>query len=265
MKRIILLFLALMIVAPQPAKALDSEELLALVAMPLAVAAVAEIADVPPQPLFELVSLLNDANVPPEPFIEVVRYSPVALVADSEPDFIEYVRLQTTQGTVGVPLVRLIETEYREYGLTGVDLLVEAPRIVEVGEDFVPVVVHQRVTARRTHPHGGPPGQLKKELGYQTGAEVVHGAVRGNRNRDDDDRPARTKAAKPVRQKNDDGPGPSVKNRVQKVERQEAPRAIDVKVERRAEPKAPKGPKGNPGRGQSGEGNPGQGKGKGKG
>jgi hypothetical protein len=30
----------------------------------------------------------------------------------------------------------------------------------------------------KEHPHGGPPGQLKKQLGLQTGAEVVHGEKR---------------------------------------------------------------------------------------
>jgi len=34
-----------------------------------------------------------------------------------------------------------------------------------------PVVVKE---AHRAHPHGGPPGQLKKQFGLKTGAEVVH-------------------------------------------------------------------------------------------
>lgn len=255
----------MLIIAPQPVKALDSEALLSLVAMPLAVTAVAEIADVPPEPLFELVTLLNDARVPPEPFIEIVRYSPVALVAQSEPGFVEYLRLQTVEGTTGVPLVRLIENEYREYGLTGVNLLVEAPRIVEVRDDFVPVVVRQRVAERRGHPHGGPPGQLKKELGYQTGAEVVHGAARGKRDRDVESRSDRSKASK--RDREIDGERSRGRG-VERVEREHASRENDAKVNRREAPKgpkSPKAPKGNSGRDRNADGNPGKGKGKDKG
>lgn len=259
-KRIPILLLALTLFVARPAKALDTEELLALVAMPLAVAAVAEIADVPREPLFELVSLLNDANVPPEPFIEVVRYSPVALVADSEPDFIEYVRLQTTQGTTGLPLVRLIETEYREYGLSGVNLLVEAPRLVEVREDFVPVIVRQRVIERRNHPHGGPPGQLKKDLGYQTGAEVVHGAARGRNNRLSDDRSKPAKVKVQTKQKGDER---GIRERDRRVDRPERP--AKIRNEKAERPREPKGPKGNPGRGREDGGNRGEGKNKGKG
>src|SRR5687767_7788573 len=80
---------------PTQAQALDNEELLALVAMPLAVAAVSEVTDVPMNDLIDIVSLMNDALVPPAQFIEVVRYAPVALVVDTqEPRFPAFVRLQ---------------------------------------------------------------------------------------------------------------------------------------------------------------------------
>lgn len=178
MKRTASLIFVLLLI-PATAHALDTQEMLSLVAMPLAVAAVSELTDVPPEPLFELVSLLNEARVPPSEFIEVVRYAPVALVVDAEPDFVDFVRLQTTQGATGVTLVRSIETELREYGLPNEIVIVEAPRVVEVDQSFVPVVVRNTVARNRAHPHGGPPGQLKKELGYQTGAEIVHDAARG--------------------------------------------------------------------------------------
>lgn len=181
MKRIASLILVLLLL-PATAHALDTQEIMSLVAMPLAVAAVSELTDVPPEPLFELVSLLNEARVPPSEFIEVVRYAPVALVVDAEPDFVDFVRLQTTQGATGVTLVRSIETELREYGLPNEIVIVEAPRVVEIDQSFVPVVVRNTVARNRAHPHGGPPGQLKKELGYQTGAEIVHGAARGRSN-----------------------------------------------------------------------------------
>ena len=41
------------------------------------------------------------------------------------------------------------------------------------------LIVTTRIAETRAHPHGGPPGQLKKELGLQTGAEVVHGTHPG--------------------------------------------------------------------------------------
>src|SRR5215212_7134211 len=64
---------------PLRAAALETEDLLALVAMPLAVAAVSELTDVPENQLIDVVTLLNDAQVPPAQFVEVVRYAPVAL------------------------------------------------------------------------------------------------------------------------------------------------------------------------------------------
>jgi hypothetical protein len=50
-----------------------------------------------------------------------------------------------------------------------------APQTVIVDQNFVPPMVVTRVEEVRIHPHGGPPGQIKKQLGLQTGAEVVHG------------------------------------------------------------------------------------------
>ena len=161
--------------APQ-AEAFETEELLALVAMPLVVDAVAEIAGVPEQQLFDFVSLLNEADVNPPMFIEAVRYVPMALVVDEDGAFVDYVRLQTQQGVRGTELVRLIEDRYHDsYDLPQADLVVTAPRMIGVGDAYVPVVVRDRVTEWRNHPHGGPPGQVKKQLGLQTGAEVVHG------------------------------------------------------------------------------------------
>ena len=181
--------LAAALIPTQRASALENEELLALVAMPLAVAAVSEVTDVPVSELVNVVTLLNDAAVPPAQFIEVVRYAPVALVDEpvpQQPRFVEFVQLQFDNGLRGTALVNSIETQYQVYGVNGVDLDVTAPRIVDVDQRFLPAIVQTRIAERRAHPHGGPPGQLKKELGLQTGAEVVHGS-RANR-RDDDDR-----------------------------------------------------------------------------
>lgn len=163
--------------APTQAEALENEELLSLVAMPLAVAAVSEITDVPVADLMDVVTLLNDAAVPPPQFVEVVRYVPAALVAETDdPDFVEFLRQRQREGLRGTALVTSIEEQIRVYGMPEVELAVSRPRTIDVfHETFVPKPVLTRLAeVRRGHPHGGPPGQLKKEAGVQTGAEIVH-------------------------------------------------------------------------------------------
>ena len=175
-------------IIPRPAQALENEDLLALVAMPLAVAAVSEVTDVPVNDLIDVVSLMNDAAVPPAQFIEVVRYAPVALIVEApqpQPAFPLFVRTQFNSGLRGTALVSSIEEHFQTFGVQGVDLDVVAPRVIDVDENFVPQVVRTRIAERKSHPHGGPPGQLKKERGLQTGAEVVHGERRGRGNDDD--------------------------------------------------------------------------------
>ncbi len=188
-----LILTAALVVPTQPAAALEvDDDLLALVAMPLAVAAVSEITDVPANDLIDMVTLLNDADVPPVQFVEVVRYIPVALVAQdtTQPRFVEVVREREQAGVRGTELVTFIEERLNTYGLpAAIDLDVTAPRLVELNDDddIVPVVVRTRVAQVKAHPHGGPPGQLKI-AGVQTGAEIVHGTSRGrDRDRDDDD------------------------------------------------------------------------------
>jgi hypothetical protein len=199
-KALLAAIIAAALLVPVNATALENEDLLALVAMPLAVAAVSEITDVPTSELIDVVTLLNDAAVPPPQFIEVVRYVPVALVVDdSQPDFVNFVRVQTTEGLRGTELVTSIAEQFRVYGLPEVDLAVTRPRTIDVVEEtFIPAPVRTRLAeVRRSHPHGGPPGQLKKEQGLQTGAEIVHrdetpnGVVTRSAQRDDDDQKAR--------------------------------------------------------------------------
>src|SRR6185503_7585511 len=74
---------------------------LALIALPLAVAAVSEVTGVPSNQLADLVATLNSANVPVVQEIQVIRYVPVALVADTGPQFVEFVQTQVTQGVTG--------------------------------------------------------------------------------------------------------------------------------------------------------------------
>lgn len=176
-KNIAVAMLAATLLLPswQQASALENEDLLALVAMPLAVAAVSEITDVPMNQLIDVVTLLNDAEVPPAQFLEVVRYAPVALVVnDGQPDFVEFVRLQRQEGVTGTALVTSIEEQMRVYHVDSINLDVTHPRVIDITDDFVPRMVRKHVAEMRSHPHGGPPGQLKKAIGVQTGAEVVH-------------------------------------------------------------------------------------------
>lgn len=146
-------------------------EPLALIAMPLAVAAVADLVDVPRSDLITLISSLNAARVPAPQFVEVVRYSPVVLVDRTEaPQFVQFVTTEVDRGVIGRPLAIAVADRLRD---TGADIDVVAPRTVV----FEPVVAKTRVNRERVaraHPHGGPPGQLKKQRGLQTGAEVVH-------------------------------------------------------------------------------------------
>jgi hypothetical protein len=183
------------------AAALETDDLLSLVAMPLAVAAVSEMTDVPMNQLMDVVSLLNDAQVPPTQFVEVVRYVPVVLVVDADrTDFVDFVRVQEQEGLRGTALVTSIEERmHTVYDFPSADFDIVRPRVIDVVEtEFVPTVVRTRITEVRTqraHPHGGPPGQLKKAAGVQTGAEIVHGGTRV-----DDHRAVRTVKVKTPKQ-----------------------------------------------------------------
>jgi hypothetical protein len=151
---------------------------LALVAMPLAVAAVANLTDVPTNDLISFISALNQAAMPAPQFVEVVRYSPVVFFDDAiEPQFVRFVTTEVDRGIRGETLAIAIADRYRTMGIRDIDVI-DPPRTVIVDRDeFFPPVVRTRVAEVRAHPHGGPPGQLKKDLGVQTGAEIVHGST----------------------------------------------------------------------------------------
>jgi len=150
---------------------------LALIAMPLAVAAVSNLTDVPQNDLMSLVASLNQALVPAPQFVEVVRYSPVVLVdPTASPQFIRFVTTQVDRGVIGQPLAFAIAERIETFQPVDINLI--EPQQVFVDRDVIlpPVVVTREASL---HPHGGPPGQLKKQLGLQTGAEVVHGTRPG--------------------------------------------------------------------------------------
>lgn len=270
----------------------------ALVAMPLAVAAVADLADIPLNEFASFVRLLNQAAVPAPQFIEVVRYAPVAFVDPVvRPQFVTYVRTRFDDGITGFALAQTIEDRIE---LLGVDeiRIVEPPivTLVEQAQYIPPVVATHVATVRSGHPHGGPPGQLKKQLGLQTGAEVVHGArppvtrvvERDGADRDEvrRDRAERRKRVvadragdrprkqREVRVRGNDGGGKKDRVVVTKERRDVAkapkPQRVErVRVERprpqRVESPKVESPRGNRGGGGGGQGNSGGGKGHGKG
>jgi uncharacterized membrane protein YgcG len=226
---------------------------LALIAMPLAVAAVAETTDVPASDLISFIAALNRARMPAPQFVEVVRYSPVVLVDTTErPVFLRYVTTQVDRGVIGRPLAFALADRIGIEDIARPRVIIDRDRDV----DILPTVVTTRVATTRSHPHGGPPGQLKKERGLQTGAEVVHGTRRAQpervtRNRVSDDRPR-------------------VESKPAKAQRVAKPQRVKVKPQHVAKAKVSKPQHGSKGQGGGGgggkgHGNSGGGKGKGKG
>ena len=192
---------------------------LALVAMPLAVAAVSDITGVPSNDLFNFIVSLNQARVPAPQFVEIVRYSPVVFVdPNASPAFLSFVTTEIDRGVIGTPLAVAIADRFDTFGMNEIAIL-DPPVTTIIDRDvFIPQVVTTRVAEVRSHPHGGPPGQLKKDLGLQTGAEVVHGTKPG--------RTARVRSARSVDRSND-----------VKVTRPAKPRTVKVQTPKAQTPK----------------------------
>jgi hypothetical protein len=168
--------IVLLALLPATANAFSTDDLLALIAMPLAVAAVSDITGVPAADLSSLVATLNNANVPPVQEVQILRYVPVALVEQrTETTFVDFVQQQVAQGITGDALVPVVFERLRTYDVQPAPA--PGSSVIVVDDTFIPAEVRTRVTTLRahpTHPHGGPPGQLKKIVGVQTGAEIVH-------------------------------------------------------------------------------------------
>lgn len=174
------IFIVALLVFAGSAQALNTNDLLAAIGMPLAVAAVADITGVPQDQLAELVTALNGANTPVAEEVHIIQYVPVALVQTSDDrTFLQFVQQQISQGVTGVQLVPVVTQQLQTYYPASTQIVVSAPaqQTFVVQEPYVPQVVVTRVTEVRTHPHGGAPGQLKKQLGLKTGAQVVHGVA----------------------------------------------------------------------------------------
>jgi hypothetical protein len=144
----------------------NSNDLLSLIAMPLAVAALSDIAGIPQDQLASLLGTLNQADVPPAQFVDTLRYVPVALV--EQPDFVPYVQSQVSNGVTGPALVTVIDQRLPQYTPA------PAASNMVVTQDYIPPTVRTRVAEWHAQPHGGPPGQLKKIEGLRTGAAIVH-------------------------------------------------------------------------------------------
>src|ERR1700682_263622 len=130
--------LALAFALSSSAFALSTKDLLSLVAMPLAVAAVSNVTGVPQQDLTNVVSALNQGNVPPQQFVEVVRYTPVVLTnQNTAPQFVDYVTTQVNQGVTGDALATAIANQLRTYGVQ--DINVTNPQFAYVdGQSLLP-------------------------------------------------------------------------------------------------------------------------------
>lgn len=144
-RKLAMALLLVVALVPRPAAALETDELLALVAMPLTVAAVTDVPDVPTNELLDFVSLLNQAEVAPKQFVEVVRFVAVALPDQA---FIEDIRTRQQSGLSGPTIVTMIEDRYRNvYGL-GADIDFGVEPNWSNRSQVVPAIV-------RNHPHSG--------------------------------------------------------------------------------------------------------------
>ena len=133
----------LLFICALPAQALNTKEFLSLIAMPLAVAAVSDLAGVPQDQFGDVISTLNQANVPPAQFVDTIRYIPAALVAQpvaEEPTFTQWLDSQTVTGPALVTTIdnRLAST----YGVTPV---VRTNEVVYVDDNYIPPVVVTRL------------------------------------------------------------------------------------------------------------------------
>lgn len=210
MKRLTMAMAAVAVMVAAPvAQSLQTEEVLDLVAMPLAVAAVSEISGVPAGDLTQLVRALNETDVAPAQFVEIVRYSPVLLVDTvNGPEVVTYVMNQVDRGITGDELALSLQERIRSNGIEDFDVT-DRSRVGVDRRVVVPERVVTGVEEIRRHPHGGPPGQVKKEIGVQTGAEVVHGTEPGQSARSRSDRDMKSETAKrPKDQTSRDGGPP---------------------------------------------------------
>ncbi|HEY6141463.1 MAG TPA: hypothetical protein VI670_27210 [Thermoanaerobaculia bacterium] len=135
---VLLLFLGAL-----PAQALNTKEFLSLIAMPLAVAAVSDLNGVPQDQFGDVIATLNQANVPPAEFVQVVRYVPVALVAQPAPQEQTFTQWLDSQTDTGPALVTQIDRRLTTtYNVTPA---IRPNEVVYVDDSYIPDVVVTRV------------------------------------------------------------------------------------------------------------------------
>jgi hypothetical protein len=141
-----------------PRQTVISGDPLAVIALPLAVAAVSNVTGVSVNELANFVATLNNANVPPTQIVEVLRYVPVALTTDNAPQFVQYVQQQTTQGVTGPALVPVVVQRLQTFYPAQTQIVVTepvrvtrlrtAPQTVVVDQNYIPPVVVTRMPNR---------------------------------------------------------------------------------------------------------------------
>jgi hypothetical protein len=178
-----------------------------LLEMPVAVSNVCDLG-VPYDRVGGLAIELNLGRIGPLQFVELMRYAPVALSADAgyygQPDFVQYVRTQRTQGVFGDPLVQAVDRQLRVYSVapqidlsapvyTNQPYYVPAPvqnYVAPLSPAYVPQVVRTRVasnfaTGRAISSQPAPAiavaPQVQRLLQSQNGSAVVASPAQARR------------------------------------------------------------------------------------
>jgi hypothetical protein len=172
---------------------------LSLIDMPVAVARVCDLGNVPYERVSSLAIELNLGGVPAVQFVELMRYAPAGLAGGyGQPDFVQFVHGQRVAGISGYGLVRSADRQLRTYDITPqIDVVapqyssqnyyVAAPvqnYVAPVDTRFVPPVVQTRMArfaGSRIQNPGPVPAvaaapQVERLFGAQGGAVVANPA-----------------------------------------------------------------------------------------
>lgn len=140
MKRLAIVLFALAL--PAIAAAPSNDQILAVVAMPLATAAVSDVRGIPHDEIRNLADTLNQAMVSPSQFVSIMRYAPIALTTHTpaDPSFVEFVQAQLAQSVAGQALVVAIDRKLPEYGVGPQleSLPVPTPHVAASDPNFFP-------------------------------------------------------------------------------------------------------------------------------
>jgi hypothetical protein len=172
---------------------------MSLIDMPVAVARVCDLGNIPYDRVSSLVIELNLGGVPAVQFVELMRYAPAGLAGGyGQPDFVDFVRAQRVAGINGFGLVRSADQRLRAYDVapqidvvepqyTARNYYVAAPAqnyVAPVDSRFVPAVVQTRMSRFAASRIQSPPPapavaaapQVERLLGARAGTVVVNPA-----------------------------------------------------------------------------------------